>query len=96
MTSFGTKKSGRIWASQRKPNIGGDALCMAKKLPKTLDTTARQKRLLALLEDSVLLEGLPKRDLALLAPLEALFSRVLKRMFPQSQLKRKLSRANIV
>ena len=53
MTSFGTKKSGRIWASQRKPNIGGDALCMAKRLPKMLDTSARQKRLLELLDDYI-------------------------------------------
>ena len=32
---------------------GGDVLCMAKRLPKTLDTSARQKRLLALLEEYV-------------------------------------------
>ena len=33
--------------------IGGDAICMAKTMPKALDTSARQKRLLALLEEYI-------------------------------------------
>ena len=32
---------------------GGDVLYMAKRMPKTLDTSARQKRLLALLDEYV-------------------------------------------
>ena len=39
--------------TRKTEHIGGDALCMAKTMPKTLDTSARQKRLLVLLEDYV-------------------------------------------
>ena len=39
--------------TRKTEHIGGDAICMAKTMPKTLDTSARQKRLLVLLEDYV-------------------------------------------
>ena len=39
--------------TKKTEHIGGDANCMAKKMPKALDTPARQKRLLALLEEYV-------------------------------------------
>ena len=48
-------RKGAVEYGRHKENrtIGGDALCMAKRMPKTLDTSTRQKRLLDLLEDYI-------------------------------------------